>query len=45
MGDEIFVLEDGHLKSHLVNEAPFGEKENSTYSNQLKKEILSLVEN
>ncbi|MGL5721784.1 MAG: ABC transporter ATP-binding protein [Brevinema sp.] len=45
LGDELFILESGYLKKHLSNAVPFEERENSEYSNQLKKEILSLVEN
>ncbi|MGL5254377.1 MAG: ABC transporter ATP-binding protein [Brevinema sp.] len=45
LGDELFILENGHLKSHFSNPAPVNERENSVYADNLKKEILSLVEN
>lgn len=44
LGDELFILEGGHLKKQITNNLPQNLRENTPEADTLKKQILSLVE-
>lgn len=44
LGDELFILEGGHLKEQITNNLPQNLRENTPEADALKKQILSLVE-